>query len=172
MNPHEHWSFDSAIRVKWVSPRVRCLFESLLKLSNYPFIDRQSLFAITDAFVRLCEAKEFKEIPSNYPYSNIVKELKDKLLGILSETKDQETIRFRLTPRKKAIIMAMRYEMANYVPALKFSDLSFGDENKSEDTEDDDEENTEKENKKKDFGTGYAGKYTYRLKELKNRRAS
>jgi hypothetical protein len=139
VNPTEHWAMGSVVKVKWVSPRIRCLFESLLKLSNYMSINRSALFALTDAFIRLTEAPEFKGLPIDYLYIIPVKDLRDKLLHLLAETKGQEMIRFRLSAKMKAIIMAMRYEMASYVPAMKFSQLTFGDQQmaaKDQDKED------------------------------------
>lgn len=127
-NPYSYWGFDAGLIVKWVSPRIRCLFESLIKLSRFPFIDRLSLLAITDAFVRLTGTTQFKTLPNDYPYSNIVKELKDKLLVLLDETKGQETVRFRISTGKKAMLIAMRYEMKSFVESIKFSELTFAGE--------------------------------------------
>jgi chemotaxis protein histidine kinase CheA len=161
INPDERWGLEYLQRIKWVSPRIRCLFESLLKLGNCLFIDRQSLLAITDAFVRLTESKEFKGLPNNFPYINPVKELKDKLLALLSEVKGQDKIRFRLSPRKKAFIMAMRFEMAPYVPSMKFSQLTFGDELllSDDDDEKDEEKEKNKESSDKNESTGFTGSY-------------
>jgi hypothetical protein len=168
MNPDERWGFDSLQKTKWVSPRIRCLFESLLKLSNCLFIDRQSLFAITDAFIRLTETKEFKGLPNNFPYITPVKELKDKLLALLSEVKGQDIIRFRLSARKKAFLMAIRYEMAPFVPSMKFSQLTFGDEyllNKDEEDDDDEQEKNKDDSAKTETMT-----YRERYRSRKRRR--
>jgi chemotaxis protein histidine kinase CheA len=163
ISPDERWGFDSLQKIKWVSPRIRCLFESLLKLSNCLFIDRQSLLAITDAFIRLTETNEFKGLPNNFPYITPVKELRDKLISLISEVKGQDIIRFRLTPRKKAFIMAMRYEMAPFVPSMKFSQLTFGDEHLlNKDDEDDDEQENNKDDSEKIETMTYRERYRRR----------
>jgi hypothetical protein len=124
-NPRKYWGLYDLTIVKWVSLRLRCLLESLLKLSNLPAIDYATLITIKDAFTDLVASGNFKRLPSNYPHIEFIKELEQSLAFIVKQYKRCDDIRFRLTVKRKIEIIAKRFMMADFVPAAKFYDLDF-----------------------------------------------
>jgi hypothetical protein len=124
-NPQKYWGLYDLHKVKWVSLRLRCLLENLLKLSNLPTIDYATLTTVKDAFTDLISSGNFKRLPSNYPHTEFIKELEQSLAFIVKQYKRCNDIRFRLTPKRKVEIIAKRFMMADFVPAAKFYDLDF-----------------------------------------------
>ncbi|MFI5151458.1 MAG: hypothetical protein ACHQRM_17150 [Bacteroidia bacterium] len=127
-NPLSFWTLVSVVRIQWVSKRLRALAESLVKLSNYDFIDRQTLFAITEAFNRMIKTTQFKGLPEDYPFTALILQLFEKLKQLSIENRDTEQIRFRLSLHKKAQLVAVRNFLSRYTEKLKFSELTFVDE--------------------------------------------
>jgi hypothetical protein len=124
-NPQKYWGLYDLPIVKWVSLRLRCLLENLLKLSDLPAIDYASLITVKDAFTDLISSGNFKRLPSNYPNTGFIKELEQSLAFIAKQYKRYDDIRFRLTVKRKVEIIAKRFMMADFVPAAKFCDLDF-----------------------------------------------
>lgn len=124
-NPHDYWGTYYLPIVKWVSQRLRCLLENLIRLNNYPSIDYATLATVKDAFTDLTGSDNFKRLPSNYPNTGFIKELQQKLSVIVKQHKPREHIRFRLTQKLKVEIIAKRFMMADFIPAAKFHDLDF-----------------------------------------------
>ena len=52
--PLRYWSYEQTKQVTWVNIRLRCLIESLIRLSNYSGIDKHTLSCVANAFSRLC----------------------------------------------------------------------------------------------------------------------
>lgn len=125
--PAKYWSVYVLPTVKWVSVRLRCLIESLITLSNMPFIDNDSMVAVKEAFTALVNSSHFKRLPDNYPYLSLVKELEQKITLIAKQHKHTESIQFRLTLNRKAKLIAIRYILADFVPAMKFSEMNFNE---------------------------------------------
>ena len=124
-NPEKYWGLYNLPIVKWVSLRLRCLLENLLKLSNLSAIDYATLITVKDAFTDLVASSNFKRLPSNYPNTGLIKELEHSLALIVKQYKRCDDIRFRLTQKRKVEIIAKRFMMADFVPATKFYDLDF-----------------------------------------------
>jgi hypothetical protein len=127
-NPVAFWNIDSIVRNQWVSKRFRTLAESLVKLSSFDCIDRQTLFAVTDAFNRMIRTNQFQKLPADYPYAGLIRELSEKLNGLSKENKNTEQIRFRLSVDRKALLVAIRNFLSRHTEKLKFSELTFADE--------------------------------------------
>lgn len=165
-DPSEHWSINQAKTVNWITVRIRCLVESMIKLSNYNRIDAHTLFCITDAFNRLVKSNAFKNLPDNYPYTELIKELCIKLNRIVQQNKYSELLKFNLSAELKSKLISIRYEMLNYFPATKFSEMDFAEEinsfkkNSKADNEDDLDENMEDENEERS-GTKKAWRIKY-----------
>ena len=124
-NPQNYWASYNLPIVKWVSIRLRCLLENLIRLSNLPAIDYATLVTVKDAFTALIASDNFRRLPSNYPNTGFIKELELKLAVIVKQYKRYDDIRFRLTQKCKVEIIAKRFMMADFVPAAKFNDLDF-----------------------------------------------
>ncbi len=126
-SPEKYWGAYTLPTVKWVSLRLRCLIESLIKLSNISAIDYASVIAVRDAFTTLINSSQFRRLPTNYPYTALIKELEQKLAFIAKQYKHSESIRFRLTTNRKVELIANRHILADFVPAIKFSEMDFNE---------------------------------------------
>lgn len=124
-NPSDYWSSYYLPVVKWVSLRLRCLLENLIRLNNYPTIDNATLITMKETFTTLISSDNFKRLPSNYPNTRFIKELEQKLALIVKGIKPHDHIRFRLSQKLKVEIIAKRFMMADFVPFVKFFDLDF-----------------------------------------------
>lgn len=152
--PLAYWNIDKVIHIIWVSIRLCCLLESMIKLSNYGKIDAQTLWSITDAFNRLTQSSAFKSLPDNYPYMELIKELLIKLNRLLQNGTYSQELKFSLSVQLKSKLISIRSEMLLYLPAMKFSELNFSEKinvlKKS-----DNEEEEEKAKPKKDWEYGF-----------------
>ncbi len=125
--PEKYWGAYTLPTVRWVSLRLRCLIESLIKLSNISAIDYDSVIAVRDAFITLLNSSQFKRLPINYPYTALIKELEQKLAFIVKQNKHSESIQLRLTQKRKVELIANRHILADFVPAIKFSEMDFNE---------------------------------------------
>lgn len=125
--PQQHWGANTLSTVKWVSLRLRCLLESLIKISNLPEVSCSDLFRLNKAFNTLTTSPNFNKLPPNYPYTALIKELCEKLTLIAKRHKGKKSIRFRLTLNRKAELIAKRYLIADFVPPAKFSEMNFSE---------------------------------------------
>lgn len=122
-SPEKYWAGDTLKVVQWVTMVMRCLIESIIQLSNRKYIDEHTLFEIADAFNRLIGSYSYDFLPKNYPYMNLIKELQPKMNAVAHSNKGKEKICFRLSPERKAKLIAVRFLIANFVPKIKFSEL-------------------------------------------------
>jgi flagellar biosynthesis GTPase FlhF len=149
--PLRYWGVTLTLNVNWISERLLCLTESLIKLSNYNRIDKHTLFCITDAFNRLIKSNAFKNLPDNYPNTELIKELCIKLNRLLQENEYSDQIKFCLSLDLKSRLISTRYEMLKYFPQSKFSELDF--------TEEKDFKQQENENEKQPSKKGWQLRY-------------
>jgi hypothetical protein len=142
-------NYEQIESMNWINLRLRCLIESIIKLSNYSFVDRHTLFCITDAFNCLVKSTAHQTLPEKYPYKELIKELCIKLNNLARNNANAETVKFVLPMKRKASLIASRYEMLKYVPAVKFSELDFTETNSlySLKTSEDKTDRNKKENK-------------------------
>jgi hypothetical protein len=124
-HPAEYWGVHTLLTVKWVTLRLRCLLESLIKLSNFSVIDNDNIVTVKEAFTALINSSQFKRLPSNYPFTILIKEMEEKLTLIAKQHKHCESIRFRLTASRKMEFIGIRFMLADFVPSIKFSELDF-----------------------------------------------
>jgi hypothetical protein len=122
-HPDRYWAGDMLGVVRWITQCLLCLAESMIQLSNRRHIDHHTLFEIADAFNRLAGSYSFGFLPANYPYKNLIKELQHKMNALANANSDREKIRFRLSPERKAMLIATRFIIGNFVPRIKFNEL-------------------------------------------------
>lgn len=123
--PQNYWNAEAIIHVKWVSLRFSTLMGTLLHLSAKPFIDKGAIRAVSDAFKWLCASKHFIYLPGNYPHTQLIRELREKMRVISQDHMESEGIRFRLSPERRAQLIATRWQMGDFVPRMKFSQVNF-----------------------------------------------
>ncbi len=152
MNSNEHlfkeqlryWDAGLVLNVNWISERLLCLLESMIKLSNYNKIDKHTLLCLTDAFNRLIRSKAYKNLPDNYPFIALIKELREKLNRLVQSNEYSEQLKFTLSSELKSRLISARYEMLDYFQKLKFSELDFTEEKTFLEKDQDEKMNGEK----------------------------
>jgi len=122
--PHLYWSASYISKVKWVSLRFKCLVESLIELSKFRYIDSENLFGVAKGLEVLENSKHFKALGNDYPHKELIKELKGKITSMFNGHKNPY-IFFVIQPERKAELIATRFEIGNFVPKIKFSELDF-----------------------------------------------
>jgi hypothetical protein len=125
-NAGRYWTSDAIECVGWVTIRFRCLLENIIRLSNYKFIDRNTLLEISRAFGEVSASYYFRSILRSYPFTSLIIELKDKFEALVKELQGDE-ITLRLSLDRKAELMAVRFMIGNAVPKVKFSQIKFDD---------------------------------------------
>lgn len=126
--PGRYWTVDAIPYVEWVTVRLRCLLENILRLSSFSVIDRETLRQLSGAFNDLTASRYFRYIPRNYPFSGLIVNLRDKLANVAKGFRGEE-ITLRLSCKRKAELMAARFMIGNFVPKTRFSFLDFNDTN-------------------------------------------
>lgn len=129
--PEQFWTRDAIACAKWVTIRVRCLLENILRLSRLGYTDLQTIKQLSGALNDLTEAVDFRAISAFYPFAEFVLDLKMKFQGMLGQIKVGR-VSFHLSPERKAQFMAYRFIVADFVPKCKFSELDFSDGIKAE----------------------------------------
>ena len=144
LEPLRHWGYEKAQLINWINIRLRCLIESLIRLSNYSRIDTHTILCVSDAFNRLQKSNAYKNLPDNYPYKELIAELGIKVNEIAEQNRNEAQLVFCLPLMRKAQLLTIRYRMLTNVPAIKFSELDFIEEGnpiKIINSDDDDDEN-------------------------------
>ena len=70
-------------------------------------------------------SSNFKRLPLNYPYTNLIKELEQQCNSIAGQHKKKNSFRLQLTVNRKVQFITTRFLLAAFVPKVKFSDLNF-----------------------------------------------
>ena len=99
--------------------------ESLVKLSNFSVVEYDNIIALKEAFTALINSNYFTLLPANYPFTALIKEIEQKLALICKQQEHCESIRFRLSVSRKVELIAVRFLLADFVPAVKFSEICF-----------------------------------------------
>jgi len=120
--PKKYWYSSDLEKVKWVSIRFRCIIENLLRFDRAE-VERKTLITMSKALKAMIEAWNFKYVPYNYPLKNEVINLQ-KSVEALSKSANN-TIRLYITREKKVKLVALRFQLADLVPFVKFSQLDF-----------------------------------------------
>ncbi|HXB41692.1 MAG TPA: hypothetical protein VNZ49_14220 [Bacteroidia bacterium] len=109
----------------WISLRFRCLVECLLTFSEMQFIDLNDLKEVCNAFTNLIQSRSFKYLPSNYPYTKDIVQLRDTIKNLCLNADEDEEFTFRFKKETRLKIIATRWELASQVPKTTFSQLKF-----------------------------------------------
>jgi len=124
-NPMIHWPLNDVKNILWVNVRLRCLLASLVKMSNFAHVDKESFTLLANGFISLYNSPAFQSLPANYPYTNLFIELTDWLRESAAKHNAREDVKVILTVRRKALIIAICYELAENTEIVKFSELKF-----------------------------------------------
>lgn len=121
--PQNYWGHEILQIIEWVTVRFRCLLENTLKLCYHSEINHATMETLTKGFEELLQTIQYKCLPSNYPYTNQINELAEKLRTISDLNQGVKHIRFLLTEKRKVEIILIIHEVRDFVPLLKFNEL-------------------------------------------------
>ena len=121
--PSRCWDCYDLEKIKWISLRLRCLLENLLRLSNEPSVPISTLTLLRNGFTSLIETSQYKYLPTNYPYSTLMKELEQRLTQTIKEQKKHSSIQIKLSRKRKVELIAARFMLAAIVPKTPFNEL-------------------------------------------------
>ena len=120
--PKKYWYSSDLEKVKWVSIRFRCIIENLLRFDRAE-VERKTILTMNKALKAMVEAWNFKFLPYNYPLKNEVKELQ-KAIEALSKS-GKKRLRLCISKDRKVKLVALRFQLADIVPFVRFSQLDF-----------------------------------------------
>lgn len=109
----------------WVALRMRCLVECLLLFSEAKYAKVADLMEICNGFTLLQRSISFKNLPGIFPYIDEIFDIKEKLRNLCLKVQKADQIRFSLRQEDKINLIATRFELAQYIPKRKFSQLDF-----------------------------------------------
>lgn len=124
-----YWPVEEAKSVLWVNVRLRCLLDNLVNLSLRSHTNYETVSSLANAFIDLSNSEAYKNLPADYPYTNLIAELTEMLRSVALECYSQkkaiEKIPIWMSVKRKSSIIAACTELANSTEKVKFSQLSF-----------------------------------------------
>lgn len=119
--------YERVAPVLWVSVRYKCIVECFLTFSEMKEVHPNTLKEVCNALTALILSRYFKYLPQNYPYTNEIIELRDSIKELCLNIDENELFKFRFKRETKLKMIATRYELAQFVPKKKYSELKFTD---------------------------------------------
>ena len=120
--PKKYWYGSDLEKVKWVSVRFLCIIENLLHFDN-SIVERKTLITINKALIAMMDAWNFKYMPHNYPLKNEIKAQQQRIEKIISVC--DKSIRLGFKRDTKVKLIALRFQLADLVPKVRFHNLDF-----------------------------------------------
>ena len=120
--PKKYWYGSDLEKVKWVSVRFLCIIENLLHFDN-SIVERKTLITINKALIAMMEAWNFKYMPHNYPLKNEIKAQQQRIEKIIKVC--DKSIRLGFKRDTKVKLIALRFQLADLVPKVRFHNLDF-----------------------------------------------
>lgn len=120
---------EQDIPTYWIGLRFRCLVECLLLFSEMKFTTVADLMEVCNAFTTILRSSYYVLLPEKFPYRNIMVNLKEKLKKVCIKAHKIEKIKFRLTQDDKIQLIAIRFELSQFIPKKQFNELLFESEN-------------------------------------------
>ena len=120
--PKKYWYGSDLEKVKWVSVRFLCIIENLLHFDN-SIVERKTLVTINKSLTAMMQAWNFKYMPHNYPLKNEIKAQQQKIEKIIKAC--DKSFRFGIAKETKVKLIALRFQLADLVPKVRFHSLDF-----------------------------------------------
>ncbi len=108
-----------------VSLHLRCLVECLLIFSELKYAKLDDLMELCNAFTYVVRSRRYAMLPEEYPYTDAILNLKEKLKRVCIKCQSADQIKFRLSQEDKIELIATRFELAKFIPKRQFSELDF-----------------------------------------------
>ncbi len=119
---------EQDIPTYWIGLRLRCLVECLLLFSEMKYTSVADLMEVCNAFTTVIRSSYYTLLPEEFPYISIMINLKEKLKKVCIKANKIEKIKFRLTQEDKIELMAVRFELSQFIPKKQFIELLFESE--------------------------------------------
>ncbi|MBA2610738.1 MAG: hypothetical protein H0U95_02120 [Bacteroidetes bacterium] len=119
---------EQDIPTYWIGLRLRCLVECLLLFSEMKYTSVADLMEVCNAFTTVTRSSYYTLLPEEFPYISIMINLKEKLKKVCIKAHKIEKIKFRLTQEDKIELMAVRFELSQFIPKKQFNELLFESE--------------------------------------------
>jgi hypothetical protein len=103
---------------------LKCLFKTTLVLSNFTVISRPTFMQFIETFSKVVQSTQFQKLPKHFPYHALALEMEQMLHTLALEGRHKRTFRLRLSPDRKAQLIAVGFEMRD-VQDKKFNSISF-----------------------------------------------
>jgi hypothetical protein len=120
--PKKYWYGSDLEKVKWVSVRFLCIIENLLHFNNST-IERRTFAVLNKALTGMMDSWNYKYMPHNYPLKNEIKRQQQTIEKITRSV--DKSFRFGLKKESKIKLIALRFQLADLVPKVKFNSLDF-----------------------------------------------
>ena len=120
--PKKYWYGSDLEKVKWVSVRFLCIIENLLHFDN-SIVERKTLVTINKSLIAMMDAWNFKYMPHNYPLKNEIKAQQQRIEKIIRVC--DKSIRLCFKRDTKVKLIALRFQLADLVPKVRFHNLDF-----------------------------------------------
>lgn len=119
--------YERVAPVLWISIRYKCIVECFLTFSEMKEVHPDVLKEVCNALTSVIQSRYFKYLPQSYPYTNEIIELRDSIKELCLSIDENELLKFRFKWETKLKMIATRYELAQFVPKRKYSELKFTD---------------------------------------------
>lgn len=113
----------------WVNTRLRCITENVIRLSEYAYVDKQSIDLLNQSLKSLTNSYSFNELSSDYPYLNTINELGERI-NVISKTAKGEKNPLRISFKLKARLVSMREQFKEAISLIKFSEMNFTEDHR------------------------------------------
>ena len=120
--PKKYWYGSDLEKVKWVSVRFLCIIENLLHFNNST-VERRTFVALNKAVKAMMDSWNYKYMPCNYPLKNEIRQQQQTIEKIAKS--GDRSFRFALKKETKVKLIALRFQLADLVPRVKFKSLDF-----------------------------------------------
>ncbi|MBA3705108.1 MAG: hypothetical protein H0W84_04205 [Bacteroidetes bacterium] len=109
----------------WITERYRCLLECLLLFSEMKEIKLDDLKEVCNAFTDIILSRHYANLHPNYPYKNEIKQMRERIKKKCLNSGNNEILKYKLSREEKQMMMAIRFELSQFVPKRKFDELKF-----------------------------------------------
>ena len=121
------WSGFTLEAVKKINIHLRSLLENFLLLSRQSVISRKTFVIIRNAFNNMCASIYFKTLPTDYPYTEFIKEIENICNRTAAEHKKGTEFRLRLSLKRKIEFISVRFILSASTPFISFHHLDLRD---------------------------------------------
>lgn len=128
--PGFYWR-GGAEDVWWVTLRLRCIIENLLRLSMAKTVEGKTISRIATALQELVTSDQFVYIPESYPYIELIADLYSRFKELEKQVGKGE-VSFCLSVNRRAQLMAAKLAIGEFVPKVSFQSLDFSGKSHNE----------------------------------------